>query len=954
MRLIYQILLLVYLPLAIMAGMYLYQTGSLLDRLDQSIHAEFRQTRTGVEERFRLETAYLSSVARLLATGPEVVDALHSGDNDLLFDRARSFVGDVVDYVAFVDTEGIVIVRGHDEFVFGDSLITSTEIKGALHGEKSVGLVELDGACYLMAVTPVVRFDEKIVGAALVGMSETNALSGLKGAYHTLHLVLERGGRRLAATVPPEDIPGWDSVTFELPPEFGSDFSVTIFADNTAKRLQLRALRQQMLGMTAGLAILLGVAATLIVRRVLRPMKNLVSAMRTYPNSVLDLEGEKNGPQSLEVAELVQAFRSMTTELREKQASLVEAEKKYRGMFENSPAGMYRSTLEGRFLAANHAMARLFGFASAQELIDEVQDIATQLYAAPAQRRALHDQLASRTEPYSLEVEARRKDGRPAWLFETSWFARDEAGTVLYQEGSLIDVSERRRAEALEREKVAAEATSEAKSQFLAAMSHEIRTPMNAIAGMAQLLTETELSQEQQQYMHIFQTASNALLTLLSDILDITRMEAGQLELDNEPFSPREVMDIVARIMSPRAHEKGLYLGWEVSPEVPEHVAGDPARLRQVLCNIIDNAVKFTPSGEIAFHCALEPLADEAVVLRFSVRDTGIGIPESSRESVFERFTQADSSITRQYEGSGLGLAVCKSLVELMGGKLEVDSTPEQGSTFSFTARFQPVAAPQTKPVTKQDTSPSFKPLRVLLVEDSEYNAFVVLAYLKQSRSEIDIARNGREGYEKFIQGEYDLVLMDLRMPVMDGYTATERIRQWEIEQGRSPTPIIAMTAQAFKDDKERSLAAGCTLYLTKPVRKEELLAAMASLSLLHGEETPPNGDSDTNSEADSDTNNAEGTVVVRVDPDFKEIAPRYLEMVNKNLAEMRDALDRGDFPALANMGHQMKGEGRAFGFAPISEHGGVIQQAAQEQNAAIVRQTITQLDDYLKRLVLR
>ncbi len=950
MRLIHQILLLVYLPLAIMAGMYLYQTGSLLDRLDQSIHAELRQTRTGVEERFRLETAYLSSVARLLATGPEVVAALHSGDSDLLFGRARSFVGDVVDYVAFVDTEGIVIVRGHAEFVFGDSLITTAQIKGSLHGEESVGLVDLDGVYYLLAVTPVVRFDEKIVGAALVGMSEVNTLFGLTGAYHTLHLVLERQGQRLAATAPPEDLTGWDSVTFQLPPELGSDFSVTIFADNTTKRLQLRALRQQMLGMTAGLAILLGVAATLIMRRVLRPMKNLVSAMRTYPNGVLDLEGEKNGPQSLEVAELVQAFRSMTMELHEKQASLVEAEKKYRGMFENSPAGMYRSTLEGRFLSANHAMARLFGFASARELMDGVQDIATQLYADPAQRRALHEQLASRTEPYSLEVEFRRKDGRPAWLFETCWFVRDEAGTVLYQEGSLIDVSERKRAEALERAKVAAEAASEAKSQFLAAMSHEIRTPMNAIAGMAQLLKETELSQEQQQYMHIFQTASDALLTLLSDILDITRVEAGQLELDSVPFSPRQVLDTVGRIMSPSAHEKGLDLGWEVAPEVPERVVGDPARLRQALGNIVGNAVKFTPAGEIAVHCALEPGADEAVVLRISVRDTGIGIPESSRESIFERFTQADSSITRQYGGSGLGLAVCKSLVELMGGTLEVDSTPGQGSTFSFTARFQPLTAPLTEPVTKQETSPRFKPLRVLLVEDSEYNAFVVLAYLKQSRSEIDIATNGREGYEKFIQGEYDLVLMDMRMPVMDGYTATERIRQWEVEQGRSPTPIIAMTAQAFKDDKERCLAAGCTLYLTKPVRKEELLSAMASLSLPLVGESPPDGDS----EADSDTDSAGGAVVVRVDPDYREIVPRYLEMVNKNLALMREALDRGDFQILADMGHQMKGEGRAFGFAPISEHGGVIQQAAQERNVAIVRQTLAQLGDYLKRLVLR
>ncbi len=952
MRLIYQILLLVYLPLAIMAGMYLYQIGSLLDLLDLSIHADLTQTRESVEERFRLETAYLRSVATLLATGPEVDTALHNGDNDLLFGRARSFVGDVVDYVAFVDAAGTVIVRGHNEFVFGDSLLHNTFVERVLHGEDSVRFVELEGSFYLLAVAPVVRYDEKVVGAVLVGMSEASTFFGLVGAYPSVHIVMERQGRRLAGTASPEKLGGWDKAGFELSPELGPDISVTIFQDNTTRRAQLRSLRGQMLGMATGLALLLGFAATLIMRRVLRPMKNLVEVMRTYPNGGIDLETGKSGPRSLEIADLFQAFTAMIHELRCKQDSLVEAEKQYRGIFENSPAGMYRSTLGGRFLAANNAMARLFGYDSARELMNEVQD-ATRLYANPEQRQALHDQLGKRTRPYSLEVESRRKDGKPVWLFETCWFVRDDAGNVLYQEGSIIDISERKRAEALERDKIAAEAASEAKSQFLAAMSHEIRTPMNAVVGMAELLRETELSPEQQQYMQIFQTASDALLALLSDILDITKVEVGQMELERVPFSPREIMATVCRIMSASAHEKGLELSWKVTPEVPGSVMGDPDRLRQVLGNLIGNAVKFTSSGEVSVRCFLESQREDDVVLGFAVRDTGMGIPDTSQERIFERFTQADSSITRQYGGSGLGLAICKSLVELMGGEITVNSVPEQGSTFSFTARFQLVAAVGAEPTAKSgalEPGRRFRPLRVLLVEDSEYNAYVVLAYLKQSRSEIDIAKNGREGFEKFTRGAYDLVLMDMRMPVMDGYSATARMRRWEAEQNRTPTPIIAMTAQAFKDDRERSLAVGCDHYLAKPVRKEELLQAIASLGLLWLEDIPPSDGQEEDSGGDS----TEGARVVRVDPEFREIVPRYLEMMAGNLVEMREALDKGDFDTLINKGHQMKGEGRAFGFAPISEQGAQIQQAALEQNALIIRQTLAELGDYLKRLELR
>ena len=674
----------------------------------------------------------------------------------------------------------------------------------------------------------------------------------------------------------------------------------------------------------------------------------------------------------------------------------------------------------------------------------------------------------------NYELTARARDGKETVVSynATTFYDRDRRLQGVF--AAARDVTERKRLDQvlqeknveLESAKSAAEKASLAKSDFLARMSHEIRTPMNAIIGMADLLWETSLASEQREYVRIFRKAGSQLLDLINDILDLSKVESGHLVLESIDFDLGEVLDKTLEMMAIRAHEKGLELALRIAPEIPTALVGDPARLRQVLINLIGNAIKFTEQGEVIVRVERDPEDAAAGALRFAVCDTGIGVPEETREVIFAPYSQVDTSTTRKFGGSGLGLAISREVVELMQGRIWVESSIGVGSTFYFTARFSVgskaplrvpsgrmglkdvktlviddnatnrlilremlshwgavvteaaggeqglsellraqqaavpyalvlldcrmpavdgfqvaeeihqdptlagttilmltsdnragdfarsrdlgVAAYLVKPVKRAELLEAIQEaragaaalvepaapggvlegvpgLRILLAEDSQDNVLLIQSYLKASGCSVELACNGEVALRMFISGTYDVVLMDVQMPVMDGYSATRRIRQWEGENRARPIPILALTAHALPEEVRKSLDAGCTAHLTKPIRKATLLHAIEE--------------------------HTTGRVRVRVDSSLAELVPGFLENRRRDVEAIAAALEHADYENVRIRGHNMKGSGAGYGLNRISEIGAALEQAAGRREPEEIRARAAELARYLDGL---
>ena len=515
----------------------------------------------------------------------------------------------------------------------------------------------------------------------------------------------------------------------------------------------------------------------------------------------------------------------------------------------------------------------------------------------------------------------------------------DELLNVLEHIGSQLgQVIIRQRAEAdLQHAKASAESANRAKSEFLTTMSHEMRTPMNAILGMADLLSESPLRAEQRDYVRVFQKAGANLLELINNILDLSKVESGHVELEAIVFDLHALLERVIEMMVLRASDQGLRLSLEVLPDVPSHLIGDPNRLRQILVNLIGNALKFTPQGSVTLRVEKEaaPADDEEALnwLRFNVVDTGIGIAPDKIKMIFERFTQADSSTTRKYGGTGLGLAISKGLVDLMGGRLGCSSELGKGSTFFLSAPFE---VREKGIALASDDSGSMVKLaaglaeqhpghRILIAEDSEYNIVLIRAYLKDSGFELDVAENGKIAVEKVMTTRPDLVLMDLQMPLMDGLEATRAIRHWEATTGARPTPILALTAHAAGEGGSISLEAGCNEHLTKPIKRATLLEAISRH--VHGKIriTPPEG--------------------------VEELMPNYLDSVRREMGEILKGLDLKDCKIAHYLGHQLKESGEGYGLPEITRAGAAVKLAAATADEDEIRRQIRALAAFLDRV---
>ncbi len=544
-------------------------------------------------------------------------------------------------------------------------------------------------------------------------------------------------------------------------------------------------------------------------------------------------------------------------------------------------------------------------------------------------RRACSDlwseALASGGELH-LQAWAFKITGRPFLLIEAADILYSERQQVLqyaHETALQYDVIAR-----LNRE---VQRATQAKSDFLATMSHEIRTPMNAILGMADVLAETSLTTEQRRCVDIFQRAASNLLDLLNDVLDTSKIEAGQLALETVPFELRDIVSQAVELVGIRAAEKNLRIEHEIMPQVPPWLSGDPARLRQVLINLLGNSTKFTEKGRLVLRVAINLDGSGPGSLIFAVSDTGIGIPKEQLPKIFESFAQADSSTTRRYGGTGLGLNICKKLVEAMGGRIWVESSVGVGSTFYFTAEFGLAAAPATQISTVVEVPATpVGTLRILVADDSEDNRSVIRGYLKKLPYVLDFVEDGASALERLQTGRYDLALIDVHMPLMDGYAAVRAFREYERAQNLHALPVLALTADAFKDAVEKSLAAGFNMHLAKPIRKSILLEAIARHAY-------------TRHQAPS-----AAKLDVVIDEELSAIVPKFLNNVRRNSPVIAAALARADFDTIRSLGHNMKGTGTSFGFPRISEIGDELERAAKQQDADSVRNVNANLVHFL------
>jgi|GEM_PF-458627 len=974
------------------------------------------------------------------------------------------------------------------------------------------GIMILDGSPTLVASRPILTSEEKgpVRGTVIMGRylstEEIERWSKLVHLPLAVHLYDDTG-------LPPDFLQSRDSLTeaspilvrplseqaiggYALIKNIYGDPGLLLRVERPRTiHLEGRATTRAHLLSVAGVIIVFGVITLLILERmVLSPVGQLSEGVADVARSG-DLSVRLATPGKDELAELAVAINGMLSALDSSRQELRASEVRYRAVVEQSSEGIFLfDTHTKQIMEANNAFLDLFGYTA-----EEIPEMTVyDLFAGPhmdsgtgtgagteKDARAIH--VLSENSSAVGEQQCRRKDGSlfdvEASAYGISYSGRTVSCVVIR------DITKRKQAEAeLRLAKEAAEAGNRAKSAFLAGMSHEIRTPMNAIIGMADLLSDTPLLPEQYKYVQVFKSAGEVLLNIINDILDISKVEAGHIELEEIDFSLSEVVEDICELMAVPAHEKGIELVCHLVPDVPCDLVGDPGRLKQILFNLVGNAAKFTERGEIVVHVGRADRGksedsfgkderESKVRLFFSVEDTGIGIPADKLGVIFDTFAQAEVSVTRKYGGTGLGLAISSKLAELMGGHITVASTPGKGSTFSFSAEFGistasrakcPACTPEDllgvkvliiddnatnrmilgemmsqwgatateanggeagieelerarkagapyelvlldyrmpgmdgfstaeriknapnpidttimmltsdsqpedirkvrelgiakyliKPIKRCDLekailetlkrtqgtgenaypeeetdtlAASFSPPGILLVDDSVDNRLLVESYLGRIPCELDIAEDGEMAVDKFTSGKYDLILMDMQMPVMDGYTATRIIRSWERENHVDPTPIVALTAYAFKEDVQKSLEAGCTAHLTKPIKRMKLLEAVQKYARRRPEEIEE--------------------YIAHVDADLRNFVPAFIQGKTEDGHSILEALEREDYETVRRLGHNMKGSGAAYGFKAVTDIGRAVEQAAKAKKPEVIRNRIAELLRYLERV---
>jgi PAS domain S-box-containing protein len=524
------------------------------------------------------------------------------------------------------------------------------------------------------------------------------------------------------------------------------------------------------------------------------------------------------------------------TERKRAQDLQIKLTKEIENLYNNAPCGYHSLDTNGVFQLINDTELSWLGY-DRNEIIGKmsVKDILTSESVKLFQKN--FPIFMKQGFIQDLELEIIRKDGSVFIALVNATANYDDTGKISTSRSTMIDITKYKQ---IEKARIEANESSRAKSEFLSHMSHEIRTPLNIINGMAQILLESSLNEEQKKYVKMYEKASNTLLSIINDILDISKIESNSMTIVKSPINIKNIVMEVVELFTPKALHKKLNLSSNIETDIPDYVLGDELRIRQVLMNLLGNAVKFTHAGEISIKVELNKNQSKNGNLLFQVSDTGIGISPEQEYFLFKPFSQTNSSITKNYGGTGLGLAICKKLVSMMGGEIWFSSNLGVGSTFSFTLACESTtytkdqylknSTMNLQRINHSNQQPLAKAGNILLVDDSEENRNLIKFFLKNTKHNVSEAENGAVALAKFKTEPFDLILMDMQMPILDGYSATQQIRNWEKTNKLSHTPIVALTAYALVEEQQKSIAAGCDKHMAKPIKKTELISLINNL----------------------------------------------------------------------------------------------------------------------------